>query len=73
VKTVPDFIAWCKANHGSPGAGGPPHMLQALQYKESGVERQPAPCRGSGPGIQDLLSGRVREPTGQARPISATR
>lgn len=64
VKTVKDFLAWCKANpgkanYGSPGAGSPPHMLAALLGKESGVELNHVPYRGSAPGIQDLLGGQV--------------
>jgi tripartite-type tricarboxylate transporter receptor subunit TctC len=51
VKTLKDFLAWAKANpaqasYGSPGAGSPPHELAHV------------PCRGTVPGIQDLLGGR---------------
>jgi tripartite-type tricarboxylate transporter receptor subunit TctC len=64
VKTVRDFVAWCKANpgkanYGSPGAGSPPHMVAALLGKESGMEFNHVPYRGSAPGIQDLLGGQV--------------
>lgn len=64
VKTVKDFLAWCKANpgkanYGTPGAGSPPHMVAALLGKESGVELNHVPYRGSAPGIQDLLGGQV--------------
>jgi tripartite-type tricarboxylate transporter receptor subunit TctC len=64
VKTVKDFLAWCranpgKANYGSPGAGSPPHLVAALLGKESGVELNHVPYRGSAPGIQDLLGGQV--------------
>ncbi|HRH86215.1 MAG TPA: Bug family tripartite tricarboxylate transporter substrate binding protein [Rubrivivax sp.] len=64
VKTVKDFLAWAKANptqasYGSPGAGTPPHMVAALLSRESGVELNHVPYRGSAPGIQDLLGGQV--------------
>ena len=64
VKNVKDFLAWVKANpgkgnYGSPGAGSPPHMVAALLGKESGVELNHIPYRGSAPGIQDLLGGQV--------------
>ena len=64
VKNVKDFLAWAKANpgqanYGSPGAGTPPHMVAALLSKESGVDLNHVPYRGSAPGIQDLLGGQV--------------
>ena len=64
VKNLKDFLAWAKlnptlANYGSPGAGTPPHFVGALLAKESGVELNHVPYRGSAPGIQDLLGGQV--------------
>jgi tripartite-type tricarboxylate transporter receptor subunit TctC len=64
VKTVKDFLAWCKANPdkancGSPAAGSPPHMVAALLSKESGQPLNHVPYRGSAPGIQDLLGGQI--------------
>jgi tripartite-type tricarboxylate transporter receptor subunit TctC len=64
VKNVKDFLAWAKAhpqlaNYGSPGAGTPPHMVAALLSKESGVDLNHVPYRGSAPGIQDLLGGQL--------------
>jgi len=64
VKTLKDFLAWAKANtaqaaYGSPGAGSPPHMVGALLGKESGVDLQHVPFRGTAPGIQDLLGGQI--------------
>ncbi len=64
VKTLKDFLAWAKtpsakANYGSPGAGSPPHFVGALLDKESGVDMNHVPYRGSAPGIQDLLGGQV--------------
>lgn len=64
VKTVKDFIAWCrdnpsKANYGSPGAGSMPHLIMALVGKLTGQELKHVPYRGSAPGIQDLLGGQI--------------
>ena len=64
VRTLKEFLAWAKANpakanYGSPGAGSPPHMVAALLSKDSGVEMNHVPYRGSAPGIQDLLGGQV--------------
>ncbi len=64
VKTLKDFIAWAKAspgkaNYGSPGAGSPPHFVGALLAKESGVDLNHVPYRGTVPGINDLLGGQV--------------
>lgn len=64
VQTLKDFLAWAKAhperaNYGSPGAGSPPHFVGALLAKESGVDLNHVPYRGTVPGIQDLLGGQV--------------
>jgi tripartite-type tricarboxylate transporter receptor subunit TctC len=64
VKTLKDFLAWtkanpAKANYGSPGAGSPPHFIGALLGKESGVDLNHVPYRGTVPGIQDLLGGQI--------------
>lgn len=64
VKTIKDYLAWAKAtpsgaSYGSPGAGSPPHFLGALLGKESGVDLNHVPYRGSAPGIQDLLGGQL--------------
>ncbi len=64
VKTLKDFIAWCKANpgkanYGSPGAGSMPHLVAALLSKVTGQDLKHIPYRGSAPGIQDLLGGQI--------------
>ena len=71
VKNIKDFLAWAKANpgkanYGTPGAGSPPHLLGMLLSKESGVELNHVPYRGSAPGIQDLIGGQV---TSMSSPI----
>ena len=64
VKTVQDFLAWCKANpklanYGSPAAGSTPHFLAALLSLDTGVEMQHIPYRGSVPGVTDLIGGQL--------------
>lgn len=74
VKTVPDFLAWCKANptqanFGSPAAGSVPHFIGVLLGLSAGVEMKHVAYRGSQPAIQDLLGGQlqaVSSPIGDA-------
>ncbi|NBW55386.1 MAG: twin-arginine translocation pathway signal protein, partial [Betaproteobacteria bacterium] len=64
VKSVKDFVAWCKANpdranYGSPAAGSTPHFLGALLSLESGVAMQHVAYRGSVPGVTDVIGGQL--------------
>jgi len=64
VKTVKDFVAWCKANperanYASPAAGSSPHFLGAQLSMNTGVAMQHVPYRGSVPGIADLIGGQI--------------
>lgn len=64
VKTVKDFVAWCKANpqqanYGSPAAGSTPHFLGALLSLDTGVAMQHVPYRGSVPGVTDMIGGQL--------------
>ena len=64
VKTVTDFIAWCKANpskaaYGSPAAGSTPHFAGAVLEKLTGVEMRHVPYRGSVPGVADIAGGQI--------------
>jgi len=64
VKTVKDFVAWCKANpdradYASPAAGSSPHFLGAQLSLNTGVAMQHVPYRGSVPGIADLIGGQI--------------
>jgi tripartite-type tricarboxylate transporter receptor subunit TctC len=65
AKTVPEFIAYAKADPGkvsmaSPGTGTPPHLFGALFKAMAGVDMVHVPYRGSGPALIDLLAGQVR-------------
>ena len=64
VKTVKDFLAWCKANperanYASPAAGSTPHFLGALLSLSSGVNMQHVAYRGSVPGVTDVVGGQI--------------
>jgi tripartite-type tricarboxylate transporter receptor subunit TctC len=64
TKTVPEFIAYAKANPGklnmaSAGNGTPPHLNGELFKMMTGVDMFHVPYRGSGPMLTDLLGGQV--------------
>ena len=64
VKTVKDFVAWCKANpekanYGSPAAGSTPHFLGALLSLDTSVAMQHVAYRGSVPGVTDVIGGQL--------------
>ena len=65
AKTVPEFIAYAKANPGkinmaSGGAGGPDHMSGELFKTMTGVSMIHVPYRGLSPALSDLLGGQVQ-------------
>src|SRR5262249_43069931 len=65
AKTVPEFIAYAKANPGkismaSAGTGTPPHLIGALFKAMARVDMVHVPYRGSGPALIDLLAGQVQ-------------
>jgi tripartite-type tricarboxylate transporter receptor subunit TctC len=64
AKTVPEFIAYAKANPGkislaSAGIGTPNHLSGELFKTMTGVNMTHVPYRGGGPAIADLLGGQV--------------
>lgn len=69
VKTVPEFLAWAKANpaganFGSPAAGSTPHFIGALLGKKGGVELKHAAYRGTQPAMLDLLGSNISAVSG---------
>jgi len=69
VKTVPEFLAWAKANplganFGSPAAGSTPHFIGALLGKNASVDLKHAAYRGTQPAMLDLLGGNVSAVSG---------
>ena len=62
VRTVPEFIAYAKANPGkinmaSSGIGNTPHMAGELFNMMAGVNMVHVPYRGEAPALTDLLGG----------------
>jgi tripartite-type tricarboxylate transporter receptor subunit TctC len=65
VKTVPEFIAYAKANPGkinqsSPGAGTSTHMAGELFKAMTGTQIVLVQYRGNAPALTDLLAGQVQ-------------
>ena len=65
VATVPEFIAYAKANPGkinfaSSGNGSPQHIYGELFKMMAGVDMVHVPYRGSAPALTDLLGGQVQ-------------
>ena len=65
AKTVPEFIAYAKANPGkinmaSAGTGTPQHVSGELFKMMAGVTMMTVPYRGDAPAITDLLGGQVQ-------------
>jgi tripartite-type tricarboxylate transporter receptor subunit TctC len=65
AKSVPEFIAYAKANPGklnmaSPGNGTSLHVVGELFKMMTGVNMVHVPYRGGGPALTDLLGGQVQ-------------
>jgi tripartite-type tricarboxylate transporter receptor subunit TctC len=66
AKTLPEFIAFAKANpgklsYGSGGVGGITHITAELFKQEAGgLDIQHVPYRGVAPALTDLLGGQVQ-------------
>jgi tripartite-type tricarboxylate transporter receptor subunit TctC len=63
VRTVADFVAWCRANpgqatYGTAGAGTTLHFLGAMLGRIEGFDFLHVPYQGNG-SIQDLLKGEI--------------
>jgi tripartite-type tricarboxylate transporter receptor subunit TctC len=71
AKTVPEFIAYAKANPGrismaSAGTGNPSHMAGEMFKVMTNVDMTHVPYRGAGPAVTDLLGGQVQVYFGSA-------
>ena len=69
VRTIPEFLTWCKANpgsanFGSPAAGSVPHFIGVLLGQSAGLELKHVAYRGTQPAIQDLVAGQVQAVSG---------
>jgi tripartite-type tricarboxylate transporter receptor subunit TctC len=65
ARTVPEFIAYAKANPGkvamaSAGNGNSTHMAGELFKVMAGIDMTHVPYRGAGPAVSDLLGGQVQ-------------
>jgi tripartite-type tricarboxylate transporter receptor subunit TctC len=65
AKTIPEFIAYAKANPGklnmaSAGIGGPQHIAGELFKFMAGVDLMHIPYKGSTPAVTDLVAGQVQ-------------
>jgi tripartite-type tricarboxylate transporter receptor subunit TctC len=64
AKTVPEFIAYAKANPGkinfaSGGVGSAPHVSGELLKTMAGINMMHVPYRSAAPAITDLIAGQV--------------
>ena len=64
AKTVPELIAYAKANPGkinmgSAGPGSSPHLYGELFKSMAGVDMTTVHYRGDGPAVPDLLGGQI--------------
>ena len=64
VKTVPEFLEWCKAhptnaNFGSPAPGSVPHFVGELIGRAGKVDLRHVGFRGSQPAILDMTGGQI--------------
>jgi tripartite-type tricarboxylate transporter receptor subunit TctC len=78
VKTVADFVAWCKANpgkaaYGTTSPGNAAHFAGLMLSNAAGVPIQPVHYRGGSLALQDVIGGHVPaslNPVGEALPLA---
>lgn len=78
VKTLSDFVAWCKANpnnanYATTAAGGTPHFTGVMLSQEAGIPMTPVHYKGGAPALQDLVGGHVASsinPIGEILPFA---
>ena len=64
ARTVPEFIAWLKANpgkmsYGSSGSGSSLHIAMELFLQKTGTKMVHVPYKGSAPMMTDLIGGQI--------------
>lgn len=80
VKTVRDFLNWAKANptqanYATPGLNSPQRFLMAALSRDTGVEFNHVPYKGSAPGVNDMIGGQIAamvSPIGDSLPHLGT-
>jgi tripartite-type tricarboxylate transporter receptor subunit TctC len=65
AKTVPEFIAWAKANPGkvnmaSGGTGSASHIGGEFFKTRTGIDMQHVPYKGGAPAVTDLMGGTIQ-------------
>ena len=65
AKTLPEFIAYAKANpgkvnFGSAGNGGISHLVPEMLKQSTGISMTHVPYKGSAPAFIDLIAGQVQ-------------
>jgi tripartite-type tricarboxylate transporter receptor subunit TctC len=65
AKTIPEFIAYARANPGriamaTQGSGGSAHIYGEMFKQTVGVDMVAVPYRGEGPALTDLMGGQVQ-------------
>ncbi|MFT3819518.1 MAG: tripartite tricarboxylate transporter substrate-binding protein [Rubrivivax sp.] len=64
ARTLPEFIAWARANpgkaqFGSPGAGSAMHFIGVQLAAQANVQLQHVPYRGGAPALTDVMGGTI--------------
>lgn len=64
VKTVTDFVRWCKANpgkgsYGTTAAGATPHFVGVMFARAAQLDLLAVHYKGGAPALQDLLGGQI--------------
>ena len=75
VKTVPEFMDWCRANptlanFGSPAAGSAPHFIGSLLGRASNIDLRHVAFRGTQPAVLDMLGGQIAAVSGPSGDFS---
>ncbi|WP_338664829.1 tripartite tricarboxylate transporter substrate-binding protein [Pararoseomonas sp. SCSIO 73927] len=64
VRTVPQYLSWCRENpgrasFGSPSAGTTPHFIGIMLGRAAGAEMTHVAYRGTPPAILDMIGGQI--------------
>jgi tripartite-type tricarboxylate transporter receptor subunit TctC len=64
IKTLTDFIQWCRANptyatYGTAAAGSMLHFTGVMLARAAGFDFLHVPYQGAAPAVQDLLAGQI--------------
>ena len=65
ANTIPEFLAYAKANpgkldYGTPGNGTPMHLAMEMFKRQAGIDLVHVPYRGVAPALTDLVSGQIK-------------